>query len=69
MRLEEHMPLVGVIFVLSFFFTAYHIKKHTCNLRAISFDNHRYSLLAGCMVEHNGRWLPLENIRGFDDKG
>ena len=40
-----------------------------CDQRAQSFESHEYGVFSGCMVLHRGRWLPLENIRGFDDKG
>ena len=37
-----------------------------CNAKAKSFEDHEYGLFSGCMVYHKDRWLPLENIRGFD---
>jgi hypothetical protein len=40
-----------------------------CTAKSVSFEDHDYGVFQGCMVKHNGRWLPLENIRGFDDKG
>jgi hypothetical protein len=40
-----------------------------CEQRAVSFAEHRWGYLSGCMVLHNGKWLPLDIIRGFDDKG
>lgn len=42
--------------------------KAQCEQRSISFKDSRWGIISGCMVNHNGRWLPLENIRGFDDK-
>lgn len=39
---------------------------HACKAKSVSFDNHNYGPIQGCLVLHNGRWLPLENIRGFD---
>ena len=39
-----------------------------CNSRARSFTDSEWGPIQGCMVLHNDRWLPLENIRGFDDK-
>lgn len=37
-----------------------------CNDKGASFEDVEYRFFAGCMVKHKGRWLPLENIRGFD---
>lgn len=45
------------------------LESEQCDVKAQSFDQHKWSIIGGCMVQHNGRWLPLENIRGFDDKG
>ena len=37
-----------------------------CDARGQGFEDNKYGLMSGCMVKHEGRWLPLENIRGFD---
>lgn len=47
---------VGIVFILG-------IK---CENQSISFEAHKYKIIGGCMVKHEGKWLPLENIRGFD---
>lgn len=39
-----------------------------CDAKAISFKEHRWGIFSGCMVKHKDMWLPLENLRGFDDK-
>jgi len=39
----------------------------TCDTRAQSFD-HEWHLVGGCMVEYKGKWIPLENIRGYGDE-
>jgi len=39
-----------------------------CSKRGRSFTEAEWGPVQGCMVLHNDRWLPLENIRGFDDK-
>lgn len=46
----------------------YTLENKACNTKAQSFEAHEYYFIGGCMVKHNGKWLPLENIRGFDDK-
>lgn len=45
------------------------VESTACEQKSISFEGHVYGLLSKCMVKHNGKWLPLDNIRGFDDKG
>jgi len=40
-----------------------------CESQTISFTLSSWGPIQGCMVLHKDRWLPLENIRGFDDKG
>lgn len=37
-----------------------------CEAKTVSFENHEYGFFSGCMVIHHGRWIPLDNIRGFD---
>jgi len=44
-------------------------KSEQCEARAVSFEQYDWGIIQGCMVKHNGKWLPLDNIRGFDDKG
>lgn len=44
----------------------YFIDKKSCEVKSKSFQDHEYSLVGGCMVNHKGSWLPLDNIRGFD---
>lgn len=39
----------------------------SCHTKGESFEEVEYHLVGGCMVKHKGKWLPLENIRGFDD--
>ncbi len=55
--------MLFIIFIGLFFFM-----KESCSQKAISFEEHRFGIFQGCMVKHNNKWLPLENIRGFDDK-
>ena len=38
----------------------------SCSSKAVSFEDNRFGVLTGCMVKHKGKWLPLDNIRGFD---
>lgn len=47
-------------------FGAHKLEQHTCYVKAESFEDVKYNFIGGCRVKHGGRWLPLENIRGFD---
>ena len=40
-------------------------KTYKCHTRAASFNEVEYRVVTGCMVKSQGRWLPLENIKGF----
>lgn len=54
----------GVIIIICLGFWGVSV---SCDQRAVSFEDHKWGFLSGCMVKHNGKWLPLDNIRGFDD--
>lgn len=45
---------------------AYLGESKACDTKAQSFEDHEYHFFGGCMVKHNGKWLPLDNIRGED---
>ncbi|WP_020209000.1 hypothetical protein [Gilvimarinus chinensis] len=53
-----------VVFALNYGFGSY-----KCSAKGKSFDDSDYGPIQGCMVLHNDRWLPIENIRGFDSRG
>lgn len=55
-----------LVFIVLAFFIAYGIEVASCENRAISFDDNRFEVFGGCLVKHEDRWLPLENIRGFN---
>jgi len=57
----------GAVFFAALLFGAYWMDKEGCMVKAESFDGVKYSVIGGCMVKHKGKWLPLDNIRGFDD--
>ena len=40
----------------------------SCSQRGESFEDSNYGVYSGCMVKHKGKWLPLDNIRGFDGR-
>lgn len=58
---------VGFIVLAVFLFLGgLWIDSESCKAKAISFQAYTYGPIQGCMVKHKDRWLPLENIRGFD---
>lgn len=58
-----------VVLLVGAFYGIYALERTACERQAVSFEDHKYDFFAGCMVKHKGRWIPLDNIRGFDDKG
>ena len=59
----EQLYGVAIIAIFVFMLVFRHVQ---CTSKSISFPEHEFSITGGCMVKHNGRWLPLENIRGFE---
>ena len=57
--------VIGIILIS----IGFAMSAESCDQRTVGFESHKYGIFSGCMVKHNGRWLPLDNIRGFDDKG
>lgn len=37
--------------------------KIACEQQTESFEYSRYGFFSGCMVKHEGQWIPLANIR------
>ncbi len=58
---------IGLVLVVGV--GAFYISKVACIEKTVSFPESKFTMLGGCMVKHKNRWLPLDNIRGFDDKG
>ena len=52
--------IIGVLLAVSIYFS-----YAACEAKGISFGGVDWGIVQGCMVYHNDRWLPLENIRGF----
>ena len=66
---EEKIFGLGALAVLvALFIGLYYLSEEGCMVKGQSFDDVSFSLVGGCMVKHNNKWLPLDNIRGFDDK-
>lgn len=68
MKEELAFIMAGIAIIILLFIGIYFVKSAQCTNRSVSFEAYEYKLFGGCMVKHKGRWLPLENIRGFDDK-
>ena len=64
---ENLIALMMFLLVCVFLcFIVFTLDKAKCTAKAESFDAVKHSFIGGCMVKHKGRWLPLENIRGFE---
>ena len=64
------LAIFTIVIILSIIFTGvYWFKSNRCEVQAVSFQDSNFTVFGGCMVNHKGKWLPLDNIRGFDDKG
>jgi hypothetical protein len=57
---------IGLLLLCVLLVPIYFFEKAKCESQSISFEDRRYGIIQGCMVKHEGKWLPLENIRGFD---
>jgi len=68
MKLFVILVVVFLGFPLEAISLGYWVSSISCKEKAISFKISEYDLFSGCMVMHNDKWLPLDNIRGFDDK-
>ena len=69
MEEENVFLLLSVALIVGVFVAVHFASSESCSQRSISFKDHKYGVFSGCMVKHKERWIPLENIRGFDDKG
>jgi len=65
---EKKITFCTAVALILLLFGLYFGNVESCEQRSISFEKHVFGVFSGCMVFHNEKWLPLENIRGFDDK-
>jgi len=65
---EYTATLFIIAFILLIAVCVYFFKQEACNQKSISFEDHRFGIFSGCIVKHQGKWIPLENIRGFGDE-
>ena len=78
MKIDEELKevLLIVAWTLLFCFIAgfglFHIgdslKKKSCTLKTRDFEKSEYNYLTGCMVRHNNKWIPLTNVRSFENE-
>lgn len=66
MSVEGKMLVAMVLAVFGLALFLHFGNKLACEQQSVSFVNSSYGFYSGCMVEHDGQWLPLDNIRGFD---
>lgn len=59
--------IAAVVAVVVAFLIAWPFQATSCHTKGESFEDVEYHLVGGCMVKHKGKWLPIDNIRGFDD--
>ena len=59
----------GFCVVTPFFGLAAWASYTTCHNRADLMEMPaEWGVLQGCMVKYNGKWLPLNNLRGIDQR-
>ncbi len=63
-RLIFALVLIGFLFGSVQFVTFAGSKE--CEIKGQSFDSVEHSFWAGCMVEKDGKWLPLSAVREFN---
>ena len=66
-RVKIYLALICLAIIGVFAAAYFLIQSYKCDARAVSFDDSEYKFIAGCMAKRNGKWIPLENIRGFGD--
>lgn len=55
--------LIIIVLILLILITGLWIfNDERCHIQAKSFDSYSFDVLGGCMVSHNGQWIPLDNI-------
>ena len=55
--------LLAVVLVL----LTHPLSVRNCEVQGQSFEAAEYSFFGGCMVMHNGKWVPLKYWRAVDE--
>lgn len=64
MDTEEYLVLLGIVAALVLIFGALiAVDAAACNRRYASYGETSYGVIQGCMVKHNGKWVPSDAIR------
>lgn len=51
------------------FVGVYHLDKESCHRKAAAMGREwRFGILEGCLVQHNGRFVPIDTIRFTDEE-
>lgn len=66
-RIGIYLTIISAVILTVLFGLKLTVSSYQCSQRAVSFDDSEFKVFAGCMVKRNGKWIPLENIRGFGD--
>ena len=66
MSQDKSVGLFLAVIFISMFALAAWFSSASCHAKGVSFDGTDWGMLQGCLVKHDDRWLPLENIRGFE---
>ena len=66
-RINIYLTIIGAVILAILFGIKLAVNSYQCSQRAVSFDDSEFKVFAGCMVKRDGKWIPLENIRGFGD--
>lgn len=62
---KDILIIVSMVITVMIILTATaFLQKKACEVRAVSFNDYEWSLLAGCMVKFQNTWMPIENVRG-----
>lgn len=69
MTFEKEGLATLIIVLLGASSLLYWVSYSECEQQAVSFNSYRYTVIAGCMVESNGKWLPLKNVHSFEQIG
>lgn len=55
--------IVAIILPALAFLASPSYQSEACSDKAESFEGSSYTFKTGCMVKHNGSWVPLDIIR------
>jgi hypothetical protein len=61
---DDTTAAIGIAFIFAVLFASYAMKAAKCDAVASAMKTRgSYGILTGCMIEHDGAMIPLENLR------